>query len=235
MQMPPESAGSDVLIETYGVHLLATLGADPAATDIASAFQARQTALEAAAAGRKASEAATIAAEALALMAEVAVEQVIRKIESRTLEAVKKRRDLDPYARLFPQNLGGALAPQGRAQITEAKRIADLILSPDGTRLVGITEEIAAFAPELRAAMVILVARIDGVELAEAAAVAAFGAELTARRQWREQYRKTEGLLTALYPTDRRRVESFFKGVKKAKKNGEATKKNGEAKPTASA
>jgi len=217
MDMPPDSAASDVLIG-YGVFTLAALSADRGAAEIGAALGAAQERLAAAAAGRVAAEQATIAAAALSLAAEVDTENVIRRIEARVLEAVNKKRGLDPYARLFPGNLEGALAPGGRAQATLAGQLADLIAPSAGERLVGVTDEIARFAPELREHNAVLLSRVAGLEAAEAAAVAAYGAELTSRRRWREQYRKTHGLVTAMYASDRRKVESFFKSGKRAKK-----------------
>jgi len=148
------------------------------------------------------------------------VESVIRKVESRTLETVKKKRNLEPYARLFPGNLEQALAPTGCAQAAVAVDLADLIAPASEPRLGGVTDEIANLTPALREAAAILLTRSDSVVAAETAAAAAYGAELTTRRQWREQYRKTHGLLTVLYPSDRRKVESFFKAAKKVKKKG---------------
>jgi len=222
MDMPGDDAGSDVLIE-YGVYTLAALGADRSATEIATPFEAKQSVLRAAQRGRRASGEAVIAAGALAEAAEIEVEAVVRRVETRALESVNKKRSQEPYATLFPGNLTGALAPVGRAQATVATRIADFLAPREGARLSGVSDEVASFAPELREKLTAFGARLDGVDAAEAAAVAAFAAELTARRQWREHYRKTHALLTALYPTDRRKVESFFKAAKKAKKNAPPT------------
>jgi hypothetical protein len=230
MDMPGESAGSEVLID-LGVYSLAALGADRSAADIKTAFEGKQDALRAAKRGRDASDEAVIAAGALVIAAEVEVEGVVRKIDSRTLELVNKKRGLEPYATLLPGNLAQALAPTGRAQAAEANRIANLLAPATGARLAGITDEIANLAPELRACIAVFVTRIEGLEAAETAAVAAYGAELTTRRVWREQYRKTHALLTALYPSDRRKVESFFKPAKKTKKA--ATPNGGDPRPSA--
>lgn len=217
MDMPGDSAGSDSLIE-LGVYTLAALGADRSGTELAAALASKQDGLRAAKRGRDASDEGAIAAGALAVAAEVDLEGVLRRIDSRALEAVNKKRGLEPYATLLPGNLTQALAPVGRAQAAEASRIANLLAPSTGARLAGVTDELAGFAPELRARVAAFVTRIEGLEAAEVAAVAAYGAELTARRVWREQYRKTHALLTALYPSDLRKVESFFKAAKKAKK-----------------
>ncbi len=217
MDMPAESAASDVLLDN-GVYTLAALGADRTTTDISAALGAMQQQLVSAASGRSAAEEAATAASALAMAAEVEAEGIIRRIESRVLEVVNKKRGVDPYARLFPGNLDGAISPAGRAQAAAAAHIADLIAPAAGPRLAGVTDEIANLGPELREKTAALLTRIAGLEAAEAAAVAAYGAELTCRRQWREQYRRTQALLTVLYPTDRRKVESFFRPGKRAKK-----------------
>lgn len=217
MDMPPESAASDVLID-HGVFTLAALGADRSAADIKAALDAKQELLASAASGRVAADQATIAAGALAIAAEVNTESVLRRIEARVLEVVNKKRGIDPYARLFPGNLDGALSPAGRAQAALAAQIADLIAPVSGPRLAGVTDEIANFAPELREQTAVMLTRLAGVEAAEAAAVAAYGAELTCRRQWREQYRRTHALVTVLYANDRRKVESFFRPAKRSKK-----------------
>jgi hypothetical protein len=110
----------------------------------------------------------------------------------------------------------------GRAQAALATQLADLLAPASGARLTGVTDEIANFAPELREKTATLLSRLAGVEAAESAAAAAYGAELTCRRQWREQYRRTHALLTVLYPTDKRRVEAFFKPAKRGKKKATA-------------
>jgi len=39
-----------------------------------------------------------------------------------------------------------------------------------------------------------------------------------AQRTWRDQYRKSHGLLTAVYPRDKRKVESYFKTIRKSRR-----------------
>ena len=53
--------------------------------------------------------------------------------------------------------------------------------------------------------------RCDAVEAADRVVDAAVATERTGQRKWRAQYGKDHGLLEALFPTDKARVESFSK------------------------
>lgn len=97
------------------------------------------------------------------------------------------------------------------AQAKEGHRIANLIAPTEGEPLPGLPEHAAVLATELRALCLVLEERVKADEAAEEAVRTAWLNELSERRRWREQYRKDHGLLTALFPTDPRLVDSFFK------------------------
>jgi hypothetical protein len=170
---------------------------------------------------REAAERAETAALALKDRAEEDVESIIRTVELSVLAAVDKKRDRDPYRRIFPRNLHGAIAPKGAAQVAEGRRIANLLGPAEGEPLPGLPEEAARYAAELRAACDTLEARVRASEAAAAAVDAAFANELAERRRWHAQYRKDAGLLTALFPNDARLVDSFFR--KPSRKRKKAT------------
>lgn len=224
MEMPPESASSDVLLDTYGVHHEAMLAADPRTSLVHADFAPRQEDLRTAMEAREAAERALVAAEALRARAEIDVETIIRKIDLSLLGAVNKKRDADPYRRVLPANLEGALRPVGAAQAAEGVRIADLVAPPEGTAPVpGLPGEAPPLGVELRAACVILDERSKAAERAAQALDAAFLTELSERRRWREQYRKSHGRLTGIFGTDSRTIESFFKKPARSKKKKDTT------------
>lgn len=216
MEMPSETAGTDTILDTYGEHHDAALGADPAAAAIAAEFSPRQAALRAALEARFASERALTRLMALGFTCEGDIEECIRNIEGRVLLAVGKDRDEDPYAGAFPGALTGALKYVGKAQSAEFRRIAGLLASDD--RVPADARSLLPNGERLACALDSSVDRCD-------AAVTALGAALTAeaaeRRRWLEQYRKDFGLLTAVYPKNRARVERFFKKpARKPRKGG---------------
>jgi hypothetical protein len=132
------------------------------------------------------------------------------------LLGVGKHRDRDPYASAFPGNLEGALKPKRRAQSTEARRIAGRV-GPGS----GAPADVAPLVITLLAQADTLDVHVGAAETAQAAETEALGTERVEQRRWRDQYRKDHGLLTARYPSDKRRVESFFKKApRKPKKKG---------------
>lgn len=160
--------------------------------------------------GRRPSAARQPASEALAATAEIELEGYVRDIESDLLSAVDKQRKVDPYAACFPNNLTGALKPRGNAQADEAARILALV-----GKLQGVPEHTHSRVSATTRAIDTLRTRVASADTAEAAVSAALTSERMAQRAWRDQYRKTHGLLTALYPRDKRKVEGFFKKVRK--------------------
>jgi len=239
MKMPAISAGSEKLLDDYGVHHLTMLATDQAAKAIHDAFLPAQETLRALYDARQAAERALTAAEALSQAAEQSLEDKLRDIEGQLLLAVRKNREADPYKATFPHGLMAALSPRGRAQITEAKRILSL-LSPPATPalpapaepapvepapaepapavLQGVPDAVKALLADLHAGIETLRVRLDATDAADTAAVAAMTSELMQRRVWREQYRKDYGLLIALYPNNKRKVEGYFKSQRAKKK-----------------
>ncbi len=211
MEMPDASASSETLLDTYGEYHLTALGAEPQAEDIEAMFSLRQSALRDALRARESAERLAQQMEALKVRAETEVENKIREIELMVLGVVNKKRDLDPYAIIFPKKLTGALKPSGAAQAKEGHRIANLIAPTEGDPVAGLPGHAEGLGIELRALCVVLEERVKADEAAEEAVKTAWLNELSERRRWREQYRKDHGLLTALFPLEPRMVESFFK------------------------
>ena len=227
MEMPHEKASSDVLLDDFGEFHASALGAEPRAEILAVEFGRRQSALRAALAAREAAERTAQATEALKVRAEIDVENKIRELELSVLGSVNKKRDRDPYRRMYPKNLEGALQPIGAAQVTEGNRIANLAAPQPGTPaaespLEGLPDDAARLGTELRGLCVILDQRVKAADAAAEAVALAFAVELSERRRWREQYRKDHGVLTGLMPSDPRTVESFFRKPPKRKKKNES-------------
>lgn len=225
--MPHENASSDVLLDEFGEFHASALGAEPRAAGIAAEFGARQSALRAALGAREAAERAAQATEALKVRAEIDVEKKIREIENSVLGKVERKRDRDPYRRMFPKNLEGAIEPVGAAQVAEGIRIANLAAPLPGTPaaespLEGLPDDVPRLGAELRALCEILDQRVKADDAAAEAVALAFAAELSERRRWREQYRKDHGVLTGIMPSDPRTVESFFRKPPKRKKKNES-------------
>ncbi|MCC6524482.1 MAG: hypothetical protein IT373_17640, partial [Polyangiaceae bacterium] len=132
MQIPTETTATQTLLDRYGEHLGATLGADKGTAAQATEFEAVQGALRVSLEARLAAERAQQRAEALADSAEVELESLIRQSELAVLGASQKKRDLEPYPSVLPAGLSGALAPRGKAQAAEARRIATALGSAPG-------------------------------------------------------------------------------------------------------
>ncbi len=219
MRMPDADASSAVLADTFGEYHHAALRAAPPATAIASEFGARQQSLRTAEAARQAASRAAVAAEALKEQAEGEAEDVLREVEGMLLVACKKQRNQDPYRQVFPDNLLGAVRPRGAAQVVEARRVAGLIGPTNGAPLAKVPASLGPVAVRLRAAADALERAEASDRAAELALEAAFATELAERRRWREQYRKDEGLLIAIFPDNLRKVEKFFKDGRRTKKS----------------
>lgn len=225
MRMPSEDSSSEVLLESLGEYHLAALGAEPQAASLVPDFTARQQALRDALSARQGASRAAMGAEALKVRAEENLENVLREVELALFAAVEKKRQRDPYKRIFPANLLGALKPAGLAQVAEARRVADLVAPATGTAVDGVPATLAPTAARLRQAADELERTVAADSAAERAYQTAFANELAERRRWREQYRKDFGLLSAMFYETPRRVTTFFKSertMKKAKGNGAA-------------
>ena len=216
MEMPPDSASSDVLLE-HGAFHLAALGADDGAAAMRDAFATVQDGLRTAQRATVGAREAAAGAEALRIAAEVRVETSLRKLELILLAGVNKRRKDEPYVSAFPEGVTGAIAPLGNGQVAEAKRILALLAPTAGEPPAGVPAEAGATLVELLRGATALEERVRNEDAAAEAEARAFSTELSLRRSWREQYRKGHGLLTAQYPTDRKRVDSFFKKASKSK------------------
>jgi hypothetical protein len=218
MQMPSEGTSSEVLLDSYGEYHLAALGAEPRAASLRADFAARQQALRDALAARQAAGRSAQAAEALKVRAEQNLEDVLREFELGLLAAVGKRRERDPYKRVFPKNLLGALEPVGLAQVAEARRIADLLAPATGSPIEGVPPTLAPVVARLRQAADELERTVAADVAAERAYQTAFANELAERRRWREQYRKNHGLLLAMFADTPRKADTFFRREKTRKK-----------------
>jgi len=227
--MPATTAGSETLLDDFGVHHLTMLATDEATKPIHDEFAPLQQTLRELYEARQAAERSLTAAEALSQAAEQTLEEKLRVIEGLLLLAVMKNREADPYKAVFPHGLMGALSPRGRAQIIEAERILALLSPPPApaepapaepapAELKGVPDAVKAQLADLQAASETLRVRLNATDAADAAVVAAMTSELMQRRAWREQYRKDHGLLIALYPNSKRKVEGYFKSKSSRKK-----------------
>ena len=226
MRMPSEESSSEVLLETLGEYHLAALGAEPQAAGLVADFTARQQALRDALAARQGAARAAMGAEALKVRAEENLENALREIELALFAVVEKKRQRDPYKRIFPDNLLGAIKPAGLAQVAEARRVADLVAPATGSAVAGVPATLGPVAARLRQAADELERTVAADSAAERALQTAFANELAERRRWREQYRKDFGMLSALFYENPRKVTTFFrsdnKKAKAAKGNGAA-------------
>jgi hypothetical protein len=213
MEMPQMNSSTETHLDTFGEFHLSALKAEPEAADIATEFEGTQTTLRTTFDARKDADRVVVQVEALVYRGESDLEAAIKQVEGRVLLFINKNRKAEPYVTAFPNGLGGALAPKGKAQSTEARRIV-ASLGP----ATGVPADVTALLPEVLRLATALDDRCDALDAAEKAALAALALERTELRRWRDQYRKDHGLLTALWPSDKKRVETFFKSAKRKKK-----------------
>ena len=213
MEMPQASASTDTILDTYGEFHLAGMKAEPEAAEISTDFETSQTTLRTTCDARKAADRVGVQVEALVYRAEIDLEKTLKQIEGRVLLFVDKNRKAEPYVTAFPNGLTGPLAPKGRAQSIEGRRIVGT-LGPE----TGVSADVTSLLPNVLTSATALDDRCTALEAADRAALAALALERTEVRHWRDQYRKDHGLLTALWPNDKKRVESFFKHVRQTKK-----------------
>lgn len=210
MEMPSASSSTERLLE-FGDFHLAKLRGDSRAATIAGEFEPRMNALRASSEGKRAAREAVDAAEAQLFVAEEEVENIIRRIAGILGAAVKRDTKRSPYIDVFPANLEGALMPRSAAQAMEARRIIGAIARLGTTAAASIPPETATVVAQLSEATGALDTKVAAYETASTAAGAAAESELGERRRFREQYRKSFGLLTSVYPDDRKKVEGYFK------------------------
>lgn len=220
MEMPSSTASSETLLRTFGTFHAAALAAGGDATrEVERAFAGSQERLEGALASRLAADAAESRAEALRVAAEVEVEANLATVDGLALLASGRKRAVEPYVRVFPHGLTGAVTPAGHDQLVEGRRVVGELLDTSGALKPGIPAELLAPATALAASLDRFDAALTTEQSAHEATNAAFSAELSARRGWREQYRKDFGVLTALFGGDKKKVESFFKRAPQKKKS----------------
>jgi hypothetical protein len=212
MQMPPEGAATETLLDTYGEAHLVAVETEEETAALAPDFEEKQNNLRSALDGRKAAERILVRKDTLVYKSEAKLEGSVKQVEGRALLQVNKDRSAEPYVTSFPNGLLGALKPVGEAQAEEARRIAGCY------PVESAPADIAALIPKLIEQADALVTRCKEAKEAEKALSQAQAIELTARRQWLEQYRKDSGLLIVIYPTDKKMVDSFFKSPRKGKK-----------------
>jgi len=199
-RLPEIGTPTERLLSGYAASLLGSLRDAQVAPAVVVELQRAANGLRRALNARELSERLATRADELAETAELAVEAELRAL----YEALSS--DAALRGKLFPESLGGALAPRGEAQLAEV------------TRLLGIAQQAfadllataARTAVRLGAANAALSTRLSAANSAHETLVTAISAEQRQKRAFRERCRWALGALTGLFPDQAAKVVGFL-------------------------
>lgn len=202
MSIPVESASSERILRYTRYHL-AALKADPQAASLVAAIAVENQGLNDKWRARIAAEDAVADAAARMNKADLDLDAACRLCELDVLATVGKNRDAPLYRSAFPSGLSELIGMKGDAQSRQVLALVAALResAPEvATRHAATLEAAAATMTSTEA---------DYIKAQDAAALAG-NAERIARATLIQQLRRNRGALQAIYPSDRRRLETFF-------------------------
>lgn len=150
--------------------------------------------------------------------ADEAVDDDVEGFELHLLGAVKKNRDNPKYRRYFPDGLRAITAADPRKE--EPELVGDMLtlMAEDGND-PEIGEAVRTWRPKLTTSLTRVVDADEALTTTEKALAMIQDVKLPGLlANWRDEYKKLEGALLMVYPTDPKRVARFFKPFRKNRK-----------------
>jgi len=134
------------------------------------------------------------------------------------LGAVKKNRDNPQYRRYFKDGLRAVTMAEPRKE--EPELVADILgCMAEDKNDPEIGEVVTAWLPKLTASRAKVVAADEALSLVEKALANLEDKKIPAlMATWREEYKKLEGALLTIYPTNPKRVRRFFIAFRRSRK-----------------
>lgn len=212
MYTPYKQWSSEVLLDLFGLYLHARLNADPATHGLATIVDKAQSSLRIA--NERERKAFQVLQFAIAERdhAVFALRRTIVQIEGTLWLFVGKNRGDNTYRMYFPVGLTPVLeSPLAEMMNTVGTLEAALREAPAGFPL-------KPFLSKLTAAREALEKPEAALKAATIAHDQAYNAEVAERGLWLETYRAVFGELTKLFPSDRGRVDSYFRPGRKHKR-----------------
>ncbi len=225
MYPPQKTNSSEVMVDMFGHYLQARLKADPEVADLDVTFECAQSALERACEARRTARRALQQALAARDYAAFMLVRQVSYFQLALLAHVDRDRGNPLYRRYFPDGITPVVElPPGPLVETVRVMEAGLEAQSDAPGLAPWRGRLAADRSKLEAAAAAL-------QEARVAHERAWGAERTARAGWLDAYRSTYGDLVKRFPSDRSKVESFFRPGRKSRRGlvGEAPEEVSEA------
>ena len=150
--------------------------------------------------------------------ADEALDDDVEGFELQLLGAVKKVRDNAKYQRYFRNGLRAVTQAEPRKE--EPDLVADMLtLMAEDANDPEIGEAVQAWKTKLTTSHARVLAAVETLTTTERTLGTVEGTKLPdLLATWREEYKKLEGALLMVYPTDSKRVARFFKPFRKPRK-----------------
>ncbi len=217
MHVPRATTATERIVDNYGVYLSARLKAEPAARRLVPEYAKADRALREVRARERAAHTAVKEAEAARDFADDEARTALVVVEVAVRSLVNGNRKAPVYHAYFPRGLT-PLSEGSPEQRVEYMAVVERMLSrePRDSAPAGEHRRFAKAHADLARAMRELTAARTAHEMARRR-------EVEARVRWQAAYRKIHASLTLLFPSNPRKVESFFHaGPKKRRGEREA-------------
>ncbi len=215
MYLPPQATGTLTLLNKYGVFLIARLKAEAVTRDLVGDVKNAQAQLRSVYESTQAALRSVTEALAARQSADVAATIVLSDFNRGVLSLVHGRRDERVYRQFFPRGVTPVAEASVESKCDHLRRIG-MALSREKDDF-----DAKRYQHELSGACAALDASIGELRRVQTSYDDARIAERSERNNWRKAYRVAHSRVTEIFPTDRRKRESFFHPGPKQKKRPE--------------
>ncbi len=214
MKIPTPDMASDMLLGLGRSHV-AALGCREETKLLASAFQPKHDALEAAAATRLQAEKDLTSPRVLLRFAEKSIELAIRQVALLAHATDGNSTSGPAFKALFPNGLNAELNPMAAGQATTAAALRErLNTHPDAVAIKG------QILPALEKEMAAFNAALASRDAAEAKLNQARIAEKSARAAFVAAYDSNAGAIRQMFPRSREQQDLFFDEFRSGSRSG---------------
>lgn len=206
MRMPHEASSSETILNSLGEYHAARLDADPVTRQLGGQFQPVQEELR-----RRNDAERTAARQEIRLMAQRDfadwdLDNAVRQVHLEVLKRCNNRQDTPDYRKYLPDGLTAIVGAALPAELQQVKALEER-LRPASQSDQTMKQLLQALTTKRTA----LEQAIDKFRTAVTDHATAQGLEEVAQLEWRRQYRRSFGALTEMFPSDKSRVEGYFK------------------------
>lgn len=217
MKMPAVTSSTDLWVRVV-VYLIARLTRNRLTRLLVELIQPALDSLEETAAAMKVAERAMIIARAQYDGADEELDEIVARFEGELLLHVGKNRKSPLYRKFFPK---GLVAVTG-AKVSDEVRLVKTIEAAIPRELPGV-EFAIRLLPQITTAREEMETQMAAFQVSLDASATAWAGELGARHDLRRQYRIVFAELIKIFPESMKKVNSFFKDVKSARRSSGST------------